>query len=206
MHALRCKLPEPRYLLTTALPAGEWTLGKINLQQLSPLIDYLNLMAYDFYGGWEAKTGHHARLFAPPGQGGASAHDGVDYVLSKTGFPAHKTLLGVPIYGRGFLGAKGPGQKYSKVACEDKDGGTIRYSELPRPGTTELVDQQSGSAYCVGGDCGFVSYDNPHTVTMKARYAREKQLGGLFYWEVSQDAEGERSLVYTGYMGLHTTG
>jgi chitinase len=33
------------------------------------------------------------------------------------------------------------------------------------------------AAFCVGGDGGFVTYDNPETVKMKANYCKEKGLG-----------------------------
>lgn len=31
---------------------------------LSSYVDFLNIMAYDFHGKWESKTGHCAPLFA----------------------------------------------------------------------------------------------------------------------------------------------
>lgn len=129
-------------------------------------------MAYDFTGSWTPKAGHHAQLF-PVNSGEASGSTAVDYVLS-TGFPAAKILLGIPVYGRSFIGARGPGHSYSGHGGED---GTFEYKQLPRPGTKEITDENTAAAYCAGGDGGFVSYDNPETVRLKAQYCREKGLG-----------------------------
>jgi chitinase len=52
LSCLRSHLPSPRYIVTTALPAGEWLLSRYNLPQLASNIDFLNLMAYDFTGDW----------------------------------------------------------------------------------------------------------------------------------------------------------
>jgi chitinase len=129
-------------------------------------------MAYDFAGPWSPTAGHHAQLF-PGSAGEPSGSTAVEYVIS-TGFRAQKILLGVPVYGRSFLGATGPGQSYSGTAGED---GTFEYKDLPRPGTEEVIDRRVVAAFCTGGDGGFVTYDNPETVKVKAGYCREKRLG-----------------------------
>ncbi len=129
-------------------------------------------MAYDFTGSWSQTSGHHAQLFAGnPGEASGSA--AVDYVIS-TGFPATKVLLGVPVYGRSFLGATGPGQTYNGYGGEE---GTFEYKQLPRPGTEEIVNTRVVAAFCTGEDGGFVTYDNPETVKMKANYCIERGLG-----------------------------
>lgn len=129
-------------------------------------------MAYDFTGSWSSTAGHHAQLF-PGSASEPSGSAAVDYVIS-TGFPANKILLGVPVYGRSFLGARGPGQVYSGHAGED---GTFEYKDLPRHNTEEIVNTRVAAAFCIGGDGGFVTYDNPETVIVKARFCLEKGLG-----------------------------
>jgi chitinase len=158
--------------LTAALPAGQWALQNIDLYRAKNYLDFINLMAYDFSGSWSPKAGHHAQLF--PGNGDEnSGSAAVDYVISK-GFPAAKILLGIPLYGRSFLGAEGPGRSYTGHGGEE---GTFEYKELPREGAEEIVNTRLVAAFCVGGDGGFVSYDNPATVKLKAKYCRDKRLG-----------------------------
>jgi len=198
LATIRLHLPDQQYLLTAALPAGEWALKNIDLYKAQEYLDLINLMAYDFAGPWTAKTGHHAQLFpAQPGEASGSA--AVQYVLSK-GFPPAKILLGIPVYGRSFLGARGPSQSYTGHGGDD---GSFEYKQLPRPGAEEITDKALAAAFCSGGDGGFVTYDNPETVTLKAQYCREKGLGGLFYWTGTADAGGTRSLVSAGFKALH---
>jgi chitinase len=206
LSLLRRVLPAPRYIITSALPAGEWALRNINLAAAAAHLDLINLMTYDFSGPWTPLAGHHSQLHAPPAggpqqQATVSGRIAVDYLVGQ-GVPPGKILLGVPAYGRSFLGASARGQAYRG---HGGDEGTFEFRDLPRPGTTEMVDQAACAAFCVGGDGGFVTYDNPATVREKARYAKGRGLGGLFYWTGTGDAEDEeRSLVYNGYMELHT--
>lgn len=171
LAAIRIHLPDDRYLLTAALPAGEWALQNIDLYKAQDYLDYINVMAYDFTGPWTNTAGHHAQLFCK-GQEEASGAAAIDYIISR-GFPSEKILLGVPVYGRSFLGATKPGHPYQGAGGEE---GTFEYKDLPRPGAREVVDTKTVAASCVGGDGGFVSYDNPETVTLKGEYCRRKQL------------------------------
>jgi chitinase len=169
---IRIYLPDDRYMLTAAVPAGQWALKHIDLAKAADYLDLINVMAYDFAGPWSRTAGYHSQLYpANPGEPSGSA--AIDYIIS-TGFPSKKILLGVPVYGRSFLGAIAPGQAYHGNAGDE---GTFEYKSLPRPGTAESVDRNACSAYCIGGDGGFVSYDNTETVRTKGGYCRDKQLG-----------------------------
>lgn len=175
----------------------------INLSVVQNYLDFVNLMTYDFSGPWIDSSGHQAQLWTPQrphcDAASISCQSAVSYVLSQ-GVPSKRILLGIPAYGRSFLGASLIGQNYNGHAGEE---GTFEYRDLPRPGAQEYVDEQVGAAFCVGGDGGLVTYDNPHTVKMKAKYAAQNRLGGLFYWTGTADAKGPRSLVETGYNALH---
>jgi chitinase len=202
---LRYYLPAPRYWLTSALPATEWSLNHIDLVAASSYLNFINVMSYDFAGPWTSQSGYHSQLFLPNRSGNTestspSGHGAISYFIS-AGVDPEKLILGIPVYGRSFLCASAAGQRYSGHGGDD---GTFEYCDLPRPGTKEMVDEELGSAYCVGGDGGFVSYDNPQTVRAKARYVKRNGLGGLFYWNGTGDKEGAESLVINGFEGLHT--
>ncbi|KAH0444363.1 class V chitinase [Colletotrichum camelliae] len=199
--AVRLHMPESHYLLTAALPAVRAVLQYIDLRRTADYLDFVNLMAYDFSGSWTHRSGHHAQLYAlsKDESSGASA---VQYLVSQ-GFPSQKILLGIPLYGRSFLHAAGPGQKFKGVGG---DNGTFDYNQLPRRGTKEVLDKKHIAAQCVGADGGFVTYDNPDTVKMKAAFCKSKSLGGLFYWSGPLDAkDSSRSLIATGFRALHSS-
>lgn len=199
LASLRSFLPSPTYTLTTALPAGAWALQHIPLALCAPHLDLLNLMAYDFAGPWTSQSGHHAQLFRPLGSADPSGAAAVDYVL-RAGVPARKILLGIPCYGRSFLGVQGAGEPHTGHGGEE---GTFEYNVLPREGALEGVDEGRVAAWCRGGDGGWVSYDNAVTVRAKAGWVRERGLGGLFYWAGTGDKKGEGSLVEAGYGEMH---
>ncbi|KAL1956325.1 hypothetical protein VTO42DRAFT_7408 [Malbranchea cinnamomea] len=219
---LRKALPSPRYVLTTALAGGEWALRHIDLPKAQQHLDFINLMAYDFFGHWTSHSGHHSQLFTPTQlhSTGAtvSCHSVVMYMLTR-GVPSRKILMGIPVYGRAFPGTTGAGQvpEPNLLKVQDPavagDAGESRpkdiefdYADLPRPGATERYDESVGAAFCIDdrlGGAGFVTYDNPSSVKQKAKFARAMNLGGLFYWHIASDAKGERSLVFAGYKALH---
>ncbi|KAK0657138.1 glycoside hydrolase [Cercophora newfieldiana] len=201
LAATRIHLPEDRYLLSAALPASKPILQHIDMRRSAEYLDVLNLIAYDFYGPWTPRSGHHAQLYAMS-KDEPSGAAGVQYLMA-SGVPAKKILLGIPLFGRSFLHVNGPGHKNRGSGGED---GSFEYNTLPRRGTKEQVDKRSCAAQCVGGDGGFITYDNPETVKMKATFCKQKGLGGLFYWSAPSDAkDNKRSLITAGFRTLHSS-
>ncbi|MCJ1463650.1 hypothetical protein MMC07_002258 [Pseudocyphellaria aurata] len=191
------------YVVTAAFPAGEWALKHVPLSEVCEYLDFINLMAYDFYGSWTKMSGHHSQLQSPnyprDRETTPSARSAITYLLEKK-FPANKILLGIPVYGRSFLGTTDAGQLHSGHAGEE---GTFEYSELPRPGAEEHLEEHLGAAYCVSDDGGFVSYDTAETVQIKANPVKKQGLARLFYWTATADVSGAKSLIQNGYNALH---
>ncbi|KAF5689185.1 chitinase 1 [Fusarium circinatum] len=206
LQAIRETMPAPKYLLTSALPTGEYCLKHLNLPVVAQLLDFLNLMGYDFTGGWTDVCGHHAQLLPPSNNLSEvyptlrkSCQRGVDY-LNSQGFPSRKIVLGIPVYARYFGQARGPGHPF-------KGSGEIDYCDLPDGWVAGAkVDESVAAASFVDtkGDKGFVSFDVPSTVCVKARYAKAMGLGGLFYWTGAGDRVGHQSLVAAGWKTLHS--
>jgi chitinase len=204
LQECRNVLPEKTYILTTALPVGQYILKHIDLQAVSRLVNYINLMAYDFTGSWTKVCGNQAQLHSPRGGLQSSfpelkicATDGVEYVLSR-GFPSRKLVLGIPAYARYFPRAEGPGSS-------TEGAGEIDYCEIPDEWVDNaVVDEASVAAWYVdtNGEKGYITFDVPKTVDMKARYAAHKSLGGLFYWTGTGDKAERLSLVAAGKKGL----
>ena len=205
LKKVRRELPSPRYILTSALPAGQWALTHIDLEKASACLDYVNLMTYDFAGPWTPTCGHHAQLHAPRkplnDTARVSCSSAIQYVTSQR-VPERKILMGVPTYGRSFLGSRRVGDGFNGHGGEE---GAFEFRDLPRPGSHVFHDEQCVAAYCVGGDGGFVSFDDQWAVQGKARFAKQRHLGGLFYWTGTGDTNNGRSLVKTGWEVLHAS-
>ena len=122
LRSLRAVLPAPRYLVTTALPTGQYILKHLDLPRLNEVVDHVNLMAYDFFGPWTKTAGNHAQLRCPPeGPAGKSAAAGVEFLI-QNGLDPARIVLGIPLYARTFKGG-----------VPDKDTcGTIEYRDLQR--------------------------------------------------------------------------
>ncbi|KAF4467854.1 chitinase [Fusarium albosuccineum] len=173
LAAVHIHLPEEHYILTAALPANKAILQFLDLKVIADYLDFINLMAYDFFGIWTPKAGHHAQLYAMNKEE-TSGSSGVSYLMSH-GFPPKKIPLGIPTFGRSFLHCTGAGHKFKGTGGAEV--GTFEYNQLPRKGCKEVVDKRHVAAQCVGGDGGFVTYDNPDTVKIKAGFCKQKGLG-----------------------------
>ena len=108
----RGKADGRHYLLTFAAPTGPKMIEGIELAKAGALVDWVNLMTYDFHGGWSPITNFNAPLYA-------SSTDPSDEISRKRlnvdaavrayrdgGVPEVKIVVGVPFYGRGWGGVK----------------------------------------------------------------------------------------------------
>ena len=51
------------FTLTVACPVGPLHYKMLHLQEMAQLVDFWNLMAYDYSGPWSIKTSHQANIF-----------------------------------------------------------------------------------------------------------------------------------------------
>jgi chitinase len=110
-----CNGGTPHFELTIAAPAGAQNYEKLHLREMNQYLDFINLMAYDYAGSWDSHAGHQGNLFPDQNQPKctpfSTAQAVKHYVAS--GIPPQKMVIGMPLYGRSFLGTEGPGHPYS---------------------------------------------------------------------------------------------
>ncbi|PTD02547.1 Endochitinase 42 [Fusarium culmorum] len=195
--------PGYHFLLTIAAPAGPSHYNKLRLRDLGGIVDYVNLMAYDYAGAWHPVTGHNANLYANSDLPQCTPFDTDEAVKAylDAGVPARKLVLGMPIYGRCFLGASGMGEPYSGVGLPDKalgswEAGVWDYKALLQQGL-EITYDEKAQAYYGRYQAGnrICSYDTPESIQKKVHYLKEQGLGGAMFWEASGDGKEHDSLI-----------
>ena len=70
---------------------------------VSAALDFINVMAYDLHGSWEATADHHAPLLPRASDAGSGLDlQSVMEAWRSRGAPAAKLAVGVPLYGRSW--------------------------------------------------------------------------------------------------------
>jgi len=178
-------------LLSAALPADRGQAEAMAIRDAEPLLDFLNIMTYDFFGPWDPRAYHNAPLYA--GEGGDSARtvDGAFRLYHDTfGIPADRINLGVPFYGHTFTGctalngAHGPADTVHFPA-----GGAFYYSIAAQmKNFTRHWDEEARVPYLTSSVWNMlVSYDDEESVREKARYVVDRGARGLIVWEITGD-------------------
>src|SRR5690606_36980006 len=88
--------------LTTAVPEFRGFLEKTDMGEVAKHLDFVNLMAYDFYVPAGDTVGHHSNLYPTRDGKGRSADTGVNDFVN-AGVPVEKIVLGIPFYGRSWI-------------------------------------------------------------------------------------------------------
>ena len=189
------KLRDNRYFLTAALADSQFV-ENIELARVAEQLDWVNLMAYDFHNSLTPTTGHHAALSASASANAdeRSVERAVAQFLA-AGVPAHKLVVGVPFYGRAFADVHpenhGLDQPFGHYEG-DHPWPQLVADFIDRNGYVRYWDAQSKAPFLWNGQSRtFISYDDPESLKIKADYVKSHHLGGVMYWEQSQDPNGE---------------
>ena len=192
--------PGYHFAITIAAPAGPQNYNTMDLVGMDPYVDAWHLMAYDYAGSWDSTSGHQSNIYASSSNPQAtkfSTEQAVrDYIVR--GIPAHKIVLGLPLYGRSFEATEGLGKPYNGIGPGSIQSGVWLYKDLPRAGAQEIYDDAAKASYSYDANTKeLVSYDTVGSAVTKAQYIKQKGLGGAVFWEASGDKTGSQSLVGT---------
>jgi chitinase len=179
------------HIITVAVPLGFNYLRHFDLQNIHPVVDFLNMMAYDLHGAWDANISGLGP-FVRSHTNITEIEDSLN-MFFKSGVPPTKLVLGMAAYGRSFtlsnLTCTSPGCPFSGPGNEGpctKDKGTLALFEIvdllqKNPDAIKIVDEASASCYAYFGD-QWVSFDDNTTFAKKMDFAQNNCLGGTMIW------------------------
>jgi chitinase len=200
------------YLLTAAVPASPALADHFEVKELSEVLDWMNIMAYDFHGAWDTTTNFNAPLYKA--QGDTSDTNNVDAAVKyylQAGVPPKKLNLGVPFYGRGW-GNVPPQENGLYQTTTELPVGTFTYgyydywdiatAYADRNGYTRYWNDEAKVPWLYSPtDRVFITYDDPASIGYKADYIVDNGLGGAMAWDLSND---DGSLLSALFYRLHS--
>jgi chitinase len=185
---------DDRYLLTIAGNDDRTYFETTEVSEVHPLLDFINVMTYDFFSRGSSTTGHHAGLYRSPAPGASSRTTAaaVERYL-EAGVPARKVVVGVPFYGRGWTGVAPqnqglfqPFERFTRAYSYD----LLQRRYINQRGFDRSWDPSAKAPYLWNADSTtFISYEDPKSLRHKASFVRERGLGGVMYWQHGHDPD-----------------
>ncbi|MFJ8014514.1 glycosyl hydrolase family 18 protein [Streptomyces sp. NPDC096339] len=201
-----------KYLLTSALPAGQDKIKYIETDKIGAYLDYANIMTYDMHGAWDGDgpTYHQSPLQPSaadptdpiaPGTEKYSIDNAIDSWIDGNpaygitgGFPANKLTLGYEFYYRGWKGvAPGttnglaqPATQASGARPTSQQAGIAMYKELggivDNPAATFWDDQAKASYFYKDGE--FFTGLNQKSIQARVDYGKQRGLAGAMMYSL----------------------
>ena len=182
--------------------------------KLVDILDYFNLMTYEFLGSYAGKTGHASNLYKTKDTP-YSVETAVDLYVNQRGVPREKLNIGAPFTGKSWAEAQ-----------PDEDGNVIGVPSSTSPGKNDLkyytqiqdlvdtgswvdgYDEYAQASYTFNPVTKeYISYDNARAVTAKAGYINDNDLAGIIIWESRGDYEYAHAIrhplvdaIYNGFI------
>jgi spore germination protein YaaH len=184
-------------------PAVNWS--GWNLDGLAQSVDYIFIMAYDYYGSWSDNTGPVAPLTDPNGGHCVQRSLNSTYNGPLVKYP-QKLILGVPYYGKHWKTATGNAGSavtsyvgstfYRKAVIEAETYGGFIWDNASQ---TPWYKWQSGGWHQVWND-------NEKSLGKKYDYALTENIGGVGIWALNYDGTRTElwNLINTKFAGAVT--
>ena len=180
-----------KYLVTTAVGGSQEYIDHTEMDKVQQYNDYINIMSYDYKGGWDSVSGHHANLYSSSGDTDqSSAHRSIQKFI-KAGVPPEKIVIGLAFYGKGWEMESAENNGLYRKASKSARGGGFTYlkdSLVNRNGFKEYWDAAAKAPYLFNEEKKiFITYDNERSVKEKCKYVKRNGLAGAMFWEYNSD-------------------
>lgn len=187
------KIMNYQYIMMAAFGAAESHMQNIEFDQLVDVLDYFDLMTYDFNGPWDKMANHNSPLYSPEKGNTSSLDLSFKTLVNKYGVPAEKINLGTGFYGRSLRCVTELYQEghcgTDTIAFAQYEGNPIYWNIIDKTSNYQKYwDEHSGASYMINKkDSSFLSYENEKAVRLKAEYVMQNNAAGLIIWEMSGD-------------------
>ena len=184
------------YELTIAASARPSEIANVELHRIVPLLDFINVMTYDYHTG--GSIAHfNAPLFAAANDPTPELTvDASMKAFREGGVPASKLLVGIPFFARVYGGVPNVNggllqpSKGRPADWRDSDGDWRRLARtrLRDSRYTRHWEPSAQVPWLYNATSGtWISYDDPESVRAKVKYTRDHELGGVIIWELAAD-------------------
>ncbi|XP_034027409.1 acidic mammalian chitinase-like [Thalassophryne amazonica] len=187
-----------RLLLISAVGARKDIIDKAyEIGELSRVLDFINVMTYDFHGLWEPVTGHNSPLYRSNIDQANSTDLNVDFAMKywrDNGAPAGKLIVGFATYGRPFRLASAanelgsPAQGLPSLGIYTGNRGYWSYYEICtflQGAGIHWIEEQKVPYATKGNE--WVGFDNKQSFSAKVKYLKENGFGGALVWSLDLD-------------------
>lgn len=161
-----------------------------DLGNAAKYLDYVNIMTYDFHGGWDSTTAHHTNLFSSD-----STQASADRAIKKhvsAGIPLSKLVMGIAFYGRNWKGVANENNGLHQLASGGGAGHSFKSLDtlIGKLGYERYWDSTAQAPYLWNADSSiFVSYEDQESIKAKCDYVNKNDMLGVMFWEYSEDVD-----------------
>lgn len=218
---------EREQTLTFASAGWKAYYKNIEVEEVMKYADYMNIMTYDQISGGSPYTAHHTPLGWIKGKDlqdplvsdfyeemkkraanfgveyePGSAEMIIDYCISK-GVKPEQLIIGAAFYGRSWQGVNP--ENNGLYQANKGASRTHTYKEINALLTNNKEYQKHWDSIAKAPylyslkDSIFITYDDTVSAGLKTKYAVKNKLGGIMFWQLSQDTKDESSLVNAIY-------
>lgn len=160
----------------------------VEWDKINRYVDKVNLMSYDLVHGNSTVTGHHTPLYSTPQQA-ASADHAIRF-FDSIHFPLNKVVIGAAMYGRIFNvnndaenGLYQPGKFDHGISWK-----SFNQQDMEQQGYVYYWDDIAKAPYMYNKTAyKLFTYDNEQSMALKTKYAVDKGLNGIMFWQLADD-------------------
>lgn len=184
-------------MLTAAVSGDPSKMEDVEWDNVTEILDYINLMSYDFFGAFSSETNHNAPLYAPEsGDPNFNCDAAIQRLINVYNVPSTKLNMGVAFYGRtaitpGTAALHIPHTGAADLGTFSVDDGTPMYYNIliQQDNFDYHWDDTAKVPYLTGKDGlnSFVSYDDERSIGLKGQYIVDNELAGAIIWEITGD-------------------